>query len=74
MARIELRLAKILYFCNVKTSERHDVAGSASVFRAENFIEKLYPNECGRSNTRKGSARDTLTARIGVFICLNSKL
>ena len=71
MARIELRLAKTLYFCNVKTSERHEVAGSASVFRAENFIEKLYPNECGRSNTRKGTAQMSLTARIGVLLCLN---
>ena len=71
MARIETRLAKTLYFCNVKTSERHEVAGSASVFRAENLIEKLYPNECGRSNTRKGTAQMSLTARIGVLLCQN---
>lgn len=74
MARIETRLAKTLYFCNVKNHERHVVAAECSVFRASNLLVNSYPNECGRSNTRKGSARDTLTARIGVFICLNSKL
>ena len=71
MARIETRLAKTLYFCNVKTSERHEVAGSASVFRATNLVEKLYPNDGGSSNARKGSARKTLTHRIGVLLCLN---
>ena len=69
MARIELSYAEILYFCGVKNSERQEVAGSASVFRAENLLEKLYPNECGRSNTRKGYAQSTLTARIGVLLC-----
>ena len=49
---------------------RHVVAGSASVFRATKLVEKLYPNECGSSNTRKGSAFGTLTARIGVLLCL----
>jgi hypothetical protein len=71
MARIETRLAKSLYFCNVKSQTRHEVAGSASVFRATNLLEKLYPNECGRSNTRKGTAQMSLTARIGVLLCLN---
>ena len=74
MARNDISYAKSLYFCDVKSYMRHDVAGYASFFRAEYLVEKLYPNECGRSNTRKGSARDTLTARIGVFICQNSKL
>ena len=71
MARNELSLAKILYFCNVKISERHVVAGSSSVFRAIHFKEKLYPNDGGSSNARKGSAVETLTHRIGVFICQN---
>ena len=70
MARIDISSAKSLYFCGVKNSERQEVAGSASVFRAEYLVEKLYPNECGRSNTRKGYAQSTLTARIGVLLCL----
>ena len=71
MARIETRLAKTLYFCNVKNRMRHVVAAECSVFRATNLVEKLYPNECGRSNTRKGTAQMSLTARIGVLLCLN---
>lgn len=74
MARIDISYAKSLYFCGVKNHERHEVAAECSVFRACILLVNSYPNECGRSNTRKGSARDTLTARIGVFICLNSKL
>lgn len=74
MARIDTSSAKCLYFCGVKNHERHEVAAESSVFRATDLLVNIYPNECGRSNTRKGSARDTLTARIGVFICLNSKL
>ena len=69
MARIKTRLAKSLYFCNVKNQLRHEVAGYASVFRAINLGEKLYPDECGSSNARKGSAVDTLTARIGILYC-----
>ena len=69
MARIELSLAKILYFCNVKNHMRHVVAGNASVFRAREFKEKLYPNDGGRSNARKGLAYGTLTHRIGVLLC-----
>lgn len=58
------------YFCNVKTSERHDVAAESSVFRALNIVEKYNRNECGSSNARKGFAQMTLTARCG-FLCLN---
>lgn len=68
MARIELSLAKILYFCNVKSHERHEVAAESSVFRASNLLVTYNPNEYGRSNARKGFAHDTLTARIGVFL------
>lgn len=74
MARIETRLAKTLYFCNVKILERHDVAGSASFFRAKNIVEKLYPDECGNSNVRKGFALRTLTARIGILYCQNIRV
>jgi hypothetical protein len=69
MARIETRLAKTLYFCNVKNRMRHVVAAECSVFRATYLGKKLYPDECGSSNARKGSAVDTLTARIGILYC-----
>ena len=69
MARIETRLAKTLYFCNVKIQMRHDVAAECSVFRAINLGEKLYPNDGGSSNARKGLAFETLTHRIGVLLC-----
>ena len=59
----------IFYFCNVKNSLRHDVAAESSVFRAPNLLVKYNPNDGGRSNAHKGSALDTLTHRIGVFIC-----
>ena len=70
MARIETRLAKTLYFCNVKSLLRHEVAAKSSVFRATNLVENLYPNDGGSSNARKGFAVDTLTHRIGVLLCL----
>lgn len=70
MARIDISYAKSLYFCGVKNHMRHDVAGSASFFRATNLVEKLYPNDGGSSNARKGLAYDTLTHRIGVLLCL----
>ena len=74
MARIDISSAKCLYFCGVKNHERHEVAAECSVFRACILLVNSYPNVCVRSNARKGFARDTLTARIGVFICQNYKL
>ena len=71
MARNDCYSAESFYFCGVKNQMQHGVAGSASVFRADNLVEKLYPNECGRSNTRKGTAQISLTARIGVLLCIN---
>lgn len=68
MARMNRTLAKILYFCNVKSCMRHVVAGNASVFRAKDFKEKLYPNDGGSSNAHKGFAYNTLTHRIGVLL------
>ena len=70
MARNDISYAKSLYFCGVKNHMRHEVAGSASVFRADNLVGKLYPNDGGSSNARKGLAYDTLTHRIGVLLCL----
>lgn len=69
MARIETRLAKTLYFCNVKSYKRHEVAAECSVFRATNLVEKLHPDECGSSNAHKGLAYNTLTTRIGILYC-----
>jgi hypothetical protein len=69
MARIDCYSAESFYFCGVKTQMRHEVAGSASVFRANNLLGKLYPNDGGSSNARKGLAFETLTHRIGVLLC-----
>lgn len=69
MARIDSYSSKSFYFCGVKTRMRHEVAGSSSVFRANNLVEKLYPNDGGSSNARKGLAFETLTHRIGVLLC-----
>ncbi len=69
MARTETRLAKTLYFCNVKSYKRHEVAAECSVFRAKNLEVKLYPDECGSSNAHKGLAYNTLTTRIGILLC-----
>ena len=71
MARIFVYSANSLYFCGVKNQLRHEVAAQCSVFRADNLVEISYPNECGSSNARKGSAVDTLTTRIGVFYVKN---
>jgi hypothetical protein len=69
MARIDISYAKSLYFCGVKSYMRHDVAGYASFFRANNLEVKSYPDECGSSNAHKGLAYNTLTARIGILYC-----
>lgn len=74
MARIETRLAKTLYFCNVKSYKRHEVADECSVFRATNLVEKLHPDECGSSNAHKGLAYNTLTTRIGILYCQNIRV
>ena len=73
MARTESNYKLSLYFCNVKSYRRHEVAAKCSVFRASILLGLTYtPNECGSSNARKGLACDTLTARIGVFyFCQN---
>lgn len=72
MARNDCYSANSLYFCGVKSQVRHEVAAQCSVFRAVNLVEIIYPDECGRSNARKGSALDTLTARIGILYCQKS--
>ena len=68
MARNELSLAKILYFCNVKSNERHEVAAESSVFRACKVLVKSKRIECGRSNAHKVTARLNLTARNALFL------
>ena len=67
MARKDCYIANSLYFCGVKIQLRLEVAGNASVFRAHTLGRKIYPDVCGSSNARKGSAVETLTARIGIF-------
>ena len=70
MARNDCYSAESFYFCGVKSYMRHDVAGYASFFRANNLEVKSYPDECGSSNAHKGLAYNTLTARIGILYCL----
>lgn len=74
MARNELSLAKILYFCNVKSQRRHEVAGNASVFRALILLVKYKRIECGRSNAHKVIAFENLTARNALSFCQISKV
>jgi uncharacterized membrane-anchored protein YhcB (DUF1043 family) len=75
MARIETTYAKCLYFCGVKSQRRHEVAGSASVFRATILsVNNYLPDECGRSNAHKVSAFENVIARIGVLYCQNSNV
>lgn len=69
MARNGYYSANSIYFCGVKNQLRHEVAGNASVFRAEYLVVKYNPNDGGSSNARKGSAVDTLTHRTGVSLC-----
>lgn len=55
-------MKKILYFCNVKTTERHEVAASGQRFlchRNGNF-KRI---EWGCSNVPKGTAQLALTTR-----------
>ena len=73
MARNELSLAKILYFCNVKIQMRHVVAAESSVFRARNIVEKFNRIEWGRSNALKGFAFGTLITRNAVFFIVKTK-
>ena len=60
---------KILYFCNVKSVVRHDVAAKGSVFCASENSKKFNRNDGGSSNALKGFARHSLTHRIAVFYC-----
>lgn len=55
-------MKKIFYFCNVKTTERHEVAASE-----QRFLCPKYGNskriEWGNSNVPKGTAQLALTTR-----------
>ena len=62
---------KILYFCNVKTNRRHDVAAKGSVFCVTNLGKKFNRNDGGSSNALKGLAVHSLTHRIAVFYVKN---
>ena len=60
-------IENILYFCNVKSHERHDVAALSSVF-CVNKLMKSNRIGCGSSNAHKVSARENLTACNAVFL------
>lgn len=62
---------KILYFCNVKTNRRHDVAAKGSVFCVKNLLENSKRIECGCSNAHKVTACLYLTARNALSLCQN---
>lgn len=64
----------ILYFCNVKSQRRHEVAGNASVFRATILLVKYKRIECGSSNAHKVIAFENLTTRNALSFCQISKV
>ena len=59
----------ILYICNVKIQERHDVAAKGSVFCVNNLLVNYNRIGGGSSNALKGSALETLTHRNAVSLC-----
>lgn len=63
-------MSKILYFCNVKTTERHEVAAIR-----QRFLCPIFGNskriEWGSSNAPKGTAQLALTTRALSLFCLN---
>ena len=62
---------KILYFCNVKTSKRHEVAAIiGSVFCVKKLFRNINRIECGTGNSHEVSALKYLTTRNAVF-CLS---
>ncbi len=65
---------KILYFCNVKSQRRHDVAAKGSVFCVINLLEESERIECGSSNAHKVSAFENLTTRNALFYVKKSKV
>ena len=63
---------KILYFCNVKTNRRHDVAAKGSVFCVRN-LEESERIECGSSNAHKVTACLYLTTRNALYLLSKNK-
>ena len=61
MAQMVATFRKILYFCSVETTERHEVAAKMQRFLCQQISSKSKRNECGSSNTRKAFALDSLT-------------
>ena len=71
MAQMVATFRKILYFCSVKTTERHEVAAKMQRFLCPE-ISKYKRNEWGRSNRPEGTAQLALTTRIALsFMSLN---
>lgn len=64
-------MSKILYFCNVKITERHEVAANR-----QRFLCHIFGNskriEWGNSNVPEGTAQLALTTRNALSLfCLN---
>ena len=59
---------KILYFCNVKSVVRHNVAAKGSVFCVSENCKKSNRNDGGSSNAHKGFALHSLTHRMRFFM------
>lgn len=74
MARIFASYRNSLYFCNVKSQRRHEVAGYASVFRALILLVKYKRIVWGSSNVPKVSAFENLTARNALSLCQKQRL
>ena len=61
-------MSNILYFCGVKTSERHEVAAQMQRFLCPpTFIINICRIEWGRSNRPEAFAQKCLTARNAAF-------
>lgn len=58
-----------LYFCNVKSQGRHEVAAESSVFYVSILLSQYDRIERGSSNALNGFAFDTMTARNAVSLC-----
>jgi hypothetical protein len=63
-----------LYFCNVKSQRRHDVAALGSVFCVLHLLVNSKRIEWGSSNVPKVSAFENLTARNALSLCQISKV
>ena len=73
MAQMVATFRKILYFCSVKTTERHEVAAKMQRFLCPE-ISKYKRNEWGRSNRPEATAVECLTARNALSLLFKTQL